>query len=253
VLLMCLELGYLHAMLRISRGQYADHTDLKMGFRRFFPMLRLTLLQGFIYFGVAFVTFYLSMQIFAFTPWYDELYTVMMPLMNEQTILNPTEIVMDEATAFQILEAMLPMLLIYLAVYGIAALVISYRFRMANYALLDAPNAGAMAALRASSKMMRRNSLKLLKVDLHLWWYFLLSILCNLIAYGDMLLPMVGVNLPFNETVSFFVFYGVYLAALFAVNYCFRNRVEAIYIMAYESICPKPDDNSVVLGNIFDM
>ena len=110
-----------------------------------------------------------------------------------------------------------------------------------------------MAALRASSKMMRRNSLKLLKVDLHLWWYFLLSILCNLIAYGDMLLPMVGVNLPFNETVSFFVFYGVYLAAMFGVNYCFRNRVEATYMMAYESICPRPEENTVVLGNIFDM
>ena len=26
---MCLELGFLHGLMRISRGQYADHTDLK--------------------------------------------------------------------------------------------------------------------------------------------------------------------------------------------------------------------------------
>lgn len=252
VLLMCLEFGYLHAMLRIARGQYADHTDLKVGFQRFFPMLRLNLLQGLIYFAVGIATFYFSMQIFAFTPWYDELYTVLMPVIESTTVLDPSY-VLDELTLAQATEAMLPMLVIYGVLYGSLALVLSYKFRMANYALLDNPRAGGIAALRASSKMMRRNGVKLFKLDISFWWYYALTILCTVICYGDMLLPLLGITLPFNGTVAYFLFYGAYLAAVFAVNYFFRNRVEATYIMAYEAICEKPKDSGVVLGNIFDM
>lgn len=250
--MMCLQLGYLHAMLRISRGQYADHTDLKVGFQRFFPMLRMTILLGLIYFAVGFATFYFSMQIFAFTPWYDELYTVLMPVIESTTVLDPSY-VLDELTLAQATEAMIPMLVIYAVLYGTLALVLSYKFRMANYALLDKPQAGAIAALRASSKMMRRNGMKLFKVDLSFWWYYALTLLCTVICYGDMLLPLLGVALPFNSTISYFLFYGIYLAAVFAVHYFFRNRVEATYIMAYEAISEKPKDNSVILGNIFDL
>lgn len=252
VLLVCLELGYLHGMLRISRGQYADHTDLKVGFQRFFPMLRMTILMGLLYFAVGVAAFYFSMQIFAFTPWYDELYTVMMPVMESATVLDPSY-VLDDLTMAQAMEAMLPMLVIFGVLYGVLALVLSYRFRMANYALLDDPRAGAIAAMRNSSKLMRRNSIRLFKVDLHLWWYYVLTVLCTLICYGDLLLPLIGIRLPINDTVAYFLFYGAYLGAVFAVNYFFRNRVEATYICAYDAIREKPKDDGVVLGNIFDM
>jgi len=252
VVLMCLQLGYLHAMLRIARGQYADHTDLKVGFQRFFPMLRMTLLIGLIYFAVGFATFYFSIQLFAFTPWYDELYTVMMPVIESTTVPDPTY-VLDELTLAQATEAMIPMLIIYAVLYGSLAIVLNYKFRMANYALLDNPQAGAIAAMRASAKMMRRNGIHLFKVDLSFWWYYALTLLCTVICYGDMLLPLLGITLPLNSTVTYFLFYGVYLAAVFAVHYFFRNRVEASYIMAYEAICEKPRDGGVVLGNIFDM
>ncbi len=252
VLLMCLQLGYLHGMLRISRGQYADHTDLKMGFRRFFPMLRLTLLQGLIYSAVGIAAFYFSAQVFAFTPWYDELYTVMMPVLDSATVLD-SSYVLDELTLAQAAEAMIPLLVIYGVLYGALALVLSYKFRMANFSLVDNPQAGAMAALRASSKMMRRNGLRLFKLDVSFWWYFALSALCTLICYGDMLLPLLGVTLPISSTAAYFLFYGLYLAAVFAVHYFFRNRVESTYLMAYDAICEKPKDGGVVLGNIFDM
>jgi len=54
---MCLNLGYLSGMMRITRGQYADHTDLKAGFPLFWPMLRMTILLGFAYFAVIFLAF----------------------------------------------------------------------------------------------------------------------------------------------------------------------------------------------------
>lgn len=110
-----------------------------------------------------------------------------------------------------------------------------------------------MAALRESRKMMRRNGMKLFKMDLSFWWYHALTLLASVICYGDALLAAVGIQLPFNATVAFFLFYGLYLVVLFAIQYFLRNRVECAYAMAYESICPKPKDDGVVLGSIFDM
>lgn len=247
VVLLCLELGYLSGMLRISRGQYADHTDLKVGFQRFAPLLRMTLLQGVLYLGIAIAAFYLSMQIFMLTPWAEPLMELLLP------IAASGSTVLDEATLLQATDMMMPMMVIFLLIYVAVIIPFAFWFRMANYALLDDPRAGAMAALRASRKMMRRNCLNLFKLDLSFWWFYLLNALAMVLCYGDMLLPMLGVQLPFNETISYFIFYGLYLAALFAITYFLRNRVEATYIMAYESIHEKPKDNGVVLGNIFDM
>ena len=250
--LMCLEFGYLQGMLRIARGQYADHTDLKTGLRLFGPIFRITVLQALIYLAVGIVTFYFSMQIYLITPWAEELYTVLEPVISSTTILD-AGYVLDEATLALATDAMLPMILFYFALYGILALILSYRFRLANYALLDNPRAGAIAALRQSSKLMRRNGIRMLKLDLSYWWYYGLTVLAALLLYGDMLLPMLGIQLPINVTLSYFLFYALYLMMHFATQYFLRNRVEAGYIMAYEAICPKPKDDGVVLGNIFDM
>lgn len=252
VMLLCLELGYLHGMMRITRGQYADHTDLKMGFHRFGPLLRMTLLQAFIYFGIGVITFYFSMQLYMLTPWAESLYTILEPVVSTANIIDPTY-VLDEATLMQATDAMLPMFILYGILYGVLAVILSYRFRMASYALLDNPQAGGLAALRESRKMMRRNGWKLFCVDISFWWFHGLTALASVICYGDVLLPMVGITLPFNDTVAYFLFYGLYLAVLFVTQYFLRNRVECAYVVAYEAICPKPKDNGAVLGNIFDM
>lgn len=242
-----LEFGYLYGMLRIARGQYADHTDLKMGFRQFFPILRLTLLQGMIFGGIAVGVFYLSMQIFILTPWAKPLAELLLPFV---TAGNTN---LDEATVLQAGEMMIPMFIMFGVIYLAVVIPLAYRFRMANYALMDAPRAGAIAALRESRKMMQGNCVHLLKLDISLWWFYLLDVLVTALCYGDLILPMLGIELPFSSSVSTYVFYGLYLAALFAVSYFLRNSVETTYIMAYEAIHEKKEDSGVVLGNIFDM
>lgn len=250
--LMCLQLGYLQGMLRIARGQYADHTDLKVGFQRFWPLLRMTLLQAIVYFAVGIVTFYFSMQVFMLTPWADSLYEIVEPIAGSATILD-SSYVLDDATMVQMTNAMIPMFILYAVLYGVLAVVISYRFRMANYALLDNPHAGALAALRASRMMMRRNAWKLLRLDISFWWFHGLNVLAGILCYGDVLLPMLGIELPIPAIAGYFLFYGLYLLTHFAIEYFLRNHVEATYVMAYESICPRPKENGAVLGNIFDM
>lgn len=251
VALLCLEFGYLHAILRISRGQYADHTDLKVGFHRFGAIIRLTMWQYFLIFSVTMMLFYLSMQIFILTPLADPLLDLLTPLVTEAGA-NAAAL-MDEAMMDQALRLMIPMLVIYGIVCCVVLIPILYGFRMANYVLLDDPNGRAFAALRTSKQMMRRNKFRLFKLDLSFWWYYGLVALATAISYGDAILPMLGVQLPFNETIGFYLFYFLYLAMLFAIYYFLRNPMAVAYAKAYDSLREKPADNGVVLGNIFDL
>ena len=249
LLQMCLNLGYLYALLRIGRKLYADKHDLKEGLRRFGPLLRMFLLQFLLYMAVAMVLMYPVSMIFALTPLSNSLMELAEPLLN----LDPNAWMNDLSLAKQLMDAMMPLLIIYLVLYLAVIVPISFHFRMASYLLADQPRCGAFAALKGSFQMMRRNCLKLLKVDLHLWWYHALVFLAGLIAYGDWILSWLGISLPVSGEVAFYVFQIAYLAALFAVYYFFRNRVELTYIMAYEALRPKEKQNSVVLGNIFQM
>jgi hypothetical protein len=131
---------------------------------------------------------------------------------------------------------------------------ILYNYRMVNYIIVDKPAIGALMALRESKIMMRGHRMELLKLDISLWWYHLAFGGITVLCYLDMLLPMMGVELPVSETVAYFVSYGLYLAASFAVQFFLRNRVEVAYALAYDAVKPEEQQSGgVVLGNIFQM
>ena len=251
VVLMSLELGYRHAMMRISRRQYADQTDLKVGFRKFFPLLRLTLLQSVVYFAIGFLTYQVAVILYMFSPWAGQLTDLILPLM-EGGMVDPAAM-MSDVFLTQAAPLVMPMFLIWGVLFLVGMIPVSYRLRFSQYALLDDSRGSALAAINASARMTRGNCKKLFRLDLSFWWYYLVSILVSLLGYLDTLLPMLGIRLPLNGTVAFFLCYGVYLAATFAMVYFLRNGIECTYIMAYDSLCEKPQNDGVVLGNIFDM
>ena len=246
-----LELGYLSAMLRICRGQYADQTDLKVGFARLFPLIRLLALQCLLFFLLGFFTYQAAATVFLMTPWADP-FVELLATLPQGSILDASVMITEEF-AMQAAAAVVPLLAIWLVLLAVFLIPISYRIRFASYALLDEPRGRAFAALMTSVKMTRRNCWRLFKLDLSYWWYYGLAALAALLCYLDSLLGYFGILLPINETVSYFLFYGLYLAANFALLYTFLNRVQASYTMAYEALREKPANDGVVLGNIFDV
>lgn len=244
---MCLELGYLAGILRISRGQYADHTDLKTGFRKFWPLLRLTLLQGLLYLALGILAVQLAAVIFSMTPWSEPLMDLLYPLVAS----GATTI--DEATVLQAYSLMTPMFAILIVVYLIILTPFMFKMRMANYCLLDDPRGGAMAAIRTSNKMMRRRFIPMLKIDLSNWLYYLACVVMMVVMYADLILAVLGVRVPMDPLAFSLLVYGVSLALQFGIQATLRNQVEATYVMAYEQLREKPKEDGVVLGNIFDM
>lgn len=250
--LMCLDVGYIAAMLRISRDQYTSPNTLRAGFERFWPLLRYTILQSLIFAGLMFVSAYLAVQVFLLTPLSRNTMAILLP-MAESGILDPNTI-MDDPVYGELMLSMLPALVITAILYAVLCIPVMYQYRMCYYVLLDKPGTGAMAAMRESRKMMRRNRFNLFRLDVSFWWYHGLCFLASLICYGDEILPVLGVQLPVSDTVSYFVFYALFLVMEFGIYYLIRNRVEVTYALAYEALKPEePKNEGIVLGNIFQM
>ena len=160
----------------------------------------------------------------------------------------------DSAALDQLSWMMLPILGIFLVVFLAFVLPIIYRYRMADFVLLDHPEAGALYALRESRQMMRGSRFGLFRLDLSFWWYYVLLFLANALAYGDWLLSFAGISLPLSGTAAYYLFALLSLAANFLVFYLLYNRLNVTYALAYGQVRPKEDDRGgAVLGNIFQM
>ena len=247
--LLCLELGFLAAMIRIGRGLYTSPQTLRAGMSRFWAMIRSTLFLTWTYSLAVFGCLYLSAILFSITPLSRNAMEILSPM--TASILDGT-LVLDNATAMALSESMLPMFALFALICAAVVIPMSYQFRLVSYILMDKPHYGALMAIRESKLLMRRNRFALFKLDLSFWWYYLLMLLSSVLCYGETVLILLGIGLPFSADVGYFLFFGLYLAALFAIYYFFRSRVGVTYALAYESLKPREEAaGGVVLGNIF--
>lgn len=251
-LLMCIGLGFTGAMLRISRKQFTSPQSMRIGFARFWVLLRATLLQGGLYFLAGMASFYIAMQIFILTPLSNKMMDAMAVLM-QSGMADPTQLAVDPAVVAQLSGSMMPMLVLMVILMLVITAPIYYRYRMVNYVILDKPAMGALMAMRESRLMMKKHCFDLFKLDLSMWWYYLAMVVASVVCYGDVILNMMGVALPFSGTVGYFLFLFLYLAMTMAILFFLRPHVEVTYALAYESLRPKEPEGGVVLGNIFNM
>ena len=231
----CLGFSYQQNVLSMARGQGADYRTLPHGFRHFFLLVRLALLQGLIYFAVGFVAMQLSSIIFAFTPFAQAYYEAVEPLVDSMSVLG-TVPTLDEATTAAILKACMPAVWIFIGVLLILIVPVYFRYRMSMFCLADEPRMGAFLAMHKSRLMLRKRCFDLLKLDLTMWWFYALQVLISLVLYSDMLLPILGIQLPWSQNASVYLFNGFSVLLQFAVYYFTLNRVNVTYAVAYDTL-----------------
>ena len=226
------EMGFVYASLQWARGERAEFSSLTEGFRRFGAVLRLRLLETFLYFGAAIACVYLSSMIFMSTSFSLPMMEEMMPLMENGTIEE-----IQQAIVEMPLEKMTSMMAPFFVIFGVLFLVVAvlffYRFRMASFIVMDQPKIGGLFALVASRRMTRRRRWALLKLDLSFWWYYLLLALATAVCYGDALLRFAGVTLPISEEVAWFGFYLLGMLVQLAVCWYGYSYVQTTYATAY--------------------
>ena len=234
------EIGYLYAAMKMAVKEPAEPGTLLEGFRRFGPLFRIMLLKGLIFLVLGFVCTYVATQIFVMTPLSTPLLEAMAPVLNDPTMMESAA---GEEALMQVVDqalddAMLPLLIITGILLCLVYIPISYRLRLVNYSVLENPREGALAAFRRSFRLMRGNCLEMFLLDLSFWWYYLLQILINLVCYGDLILSLAGVSLPWSGELSFFLFYILALAGQFVLYFLARNKVEVTYVTAYHVLSP---------------
>ena len=104
---MCLDVGYVAAMLRIARGMYSSPQTLRLGFDRFWVLLRCSIFKGLILSGVVFISMYAGITVYLMTPFAEPAQEILLPLMDQMSMLN-TSVVIDDATYVQLMQAMIP-------------------------------------------------------------------------------------------------------------------------------------------------
>lgn len=256
VLLPFWNLGYLGAAIRLSRGQEATPGCLTEGFFRFGPALRLMILEGLLYLAVCLAAIQLAVPLFVMTPLsedlsllIEELYTVNPDLLQALT-MGSADMTIDPALEARLMRAMIPLGIACAVVCLALVIPISYKLRMSRYCVMD-EKTGALAAMGRSRRMMRGNCFALFRLDLEFWWVYLCQALIGVIAYLDQLLPLVGVELPFDGTAAYFGFYLVSIAAQLALYATVMNRVQVTYAGAYDALrqqipqpaAPAPEQN----------
>lgn len=246
-LAMCMNLGFLGGLMRICRGQYADHTDLKTGFRKFWPLFRLGLLEALLYFAVAFLAMQLGSTLFLFTPWAEPLMEILMPFYESGTMA------LVEAQLLALIGPMIPLIATVGAVLLVVLLPVMFRLRMSYFCLLDDPNGRALAALRESNRMMRGRFGQMIRVDLGLWLYYAATAAVLLVLYSDLILALLEIPFPMEAAVFAGVVYIASAAMQFGIHVFLRPNAEMTYLKAYDALREKKQDSTVVLGNIFDM
>ena len=250
ILLPFWAIGYIRVVLQWTTWERTDTNALLHGFRNWGPVLRLQILRGALYILLMITGAQIASMIFLMTPAARDLYAIMEQLL-ESDITDPNALLENEAYLSACM-AMAP----YIVLGGLALVVpVAYRLRFADYVMMDIPQMGALRAMLASWHLTRRGCVALLKLDLHFWWFYLAQALIAVLGYGDLLLPLLGVNLGISADAAMFGFYIAALVCEFALFVWQKNRVFTVYGLAYRQVsaplkeAAKPQPENTVWTN----
>lgn len=233
-------LGFVAAALHLARRQEAAPRTLLNGFRRWGPALRLLLLEGVIYFAITFAAIQLGSFLYMMTPFSAPLNQLLEQLAAAGTAdtaaLTQMLLELDPKELMGIFWTMIP----FLVLPALALIIpVSYRLRLAQYILMDEPPVGALFAIVLSFRLMKSNCVKLFRLDLRFWWFYALEVLVQILCYGDLLLPLVGVELGMDALLASFLFYALALVGQAGLYVWQKPQVFTSYALFYDGMLPK--------------
>ena len=239
-------LGFMACAVRWVRGADPTPGNLLTGLRRWGPALRMMLLQGFLYVGVMMLCGQIGSFVFMLTPAFAQLEALLLPLQNaDLTQLDSVEqllLSMDLDTLLHIAMTMIP----FIFLPGlILVILLAYRMRLAPYILMDEPRCGAVFAVLLSFKMTKRHTLELFRLDLNFWWFYALEALIALLSYGELFLPLLGLELGISPVLASFIFYALALLCQVGLYVWQKPNVFAAYALFYDGLLPRDTEEAI--------
>ena len=230
--------GFLTAMIAMVRGREPQVRDLTNGFRRVFRVLFHVAFEATAAFLLLVAVVNLSSLIFLLSPMGAEFNELMAPLLTDPNLLTAEGLLNEALISYQELSRLLlPMLVLTAVIYLPLYTLMAYSFRLSLYLVMDR-KIGAIPAHFLSIRLMRGHKWQLCKLDLSWWWYYLLGAVCWVVGYLDLLLGLLGVPLPMNATVMFFVTLAAYCVLFTLLSLWKKCEVDASYVLFYENVMP---------------
>ena len=239
-------MGFIAAALHLARREAATPHCLLTGLRRWAPTLRMLLTQGLIYFGVMMVGAQIGSFVYMLTPFSQPLNDLLQQLSNtdmaniatmEQLLLE-----LDYDALVHLALSMIP----FLFLPGmIVVILLAYRMRLAPYILMDEPRCGAVYAILMSFRLTKKHSLELFRLDLNFWWSYVLELLIAVLCYGELVLPLLGVELGMNQVLASFLFYALALVCQVGLYTWQKPRIFTTYALFYDGLLPQEPEEDI--------
>lgn len=244
ILLPFWEMGILYTSLRVVRRQDTHFAMATQGFRRMAPLVGHYAMLLLIVVGIAFACFNVAVTPFLCMPLPEELEAAMQAI--DFTDVAQIEAFQEEYSG-RIMEFSMPFLIVYFVVYGVFVILLSYRFRMCSYLLLEDERAGVMASFGISSRMTKGEKKNLFILDLSFWWYHLLTILLSFVIYVPDFLAAAEVTLPVSYETANLAAYFVYIICYLALTGLAGAYYQTSMACAYETLRIQEGENSADL------
>lgn len=237
------QMGLIATALSYAKREHVDYQTLMGGFRRWGAVIRLSLMLLIVVIGVTMLCSYIATFVFTISPFSDKFAEKLLSFTDSSGNITAS----PEVIASQLLPHMGWLVVIFLVVMLVVALPFLYKYRMSEFALMDgAP--GAFAAIRESKQLAQYNRMGMFKLDLSFWWFYLLMILAGAVGYADVLLPELGVKLPINADLVFWISYILSLGLQFLITWQFAFRYQTAFAVYYNRL--KEDAQRPIISDI---
>lgn len=228
--------GFYKVAMDTARSCQPETKTLLWGFHRFWPLLRLLLLEVLIVSGLAMLGGTVGSMLYVNTPLSNVLMKYVPTFQAVEQLTDPNAVAaLLEPILPQLLLDMLPLFLLVLV--GVCVLVFPwfYKVRLAHYHILDGENR-ATVAMAISQQEMRGSRFAMFKLDLSWWWYYGLLMLASAPLYLPDILP--------NLSVPQWAFTLLSLGLQVLVQWQFMARVQTSYALTYDELRFRPMQES---------
>ena len=228
--------GFLYAMLVMVRGQNPGTGDLMEGFRRFGRVLGQMAFQFLILMAMIIAVVNVATVIFSFTPMMADFTEKMEPLLSDPEVFSADgQLDLTKIPLEAMLSASMPLLILTAVLLIPVCIWLTYGLRMSMYLVMERPIGGIRACVE-SMRLMKGHKWQMFRLDLSFWWYHGLALLIGLVGYLDVALTMLGIPLPMDATMMFFLTLGAYCVLQTGLFLWKKCQVDAAYVLAYEAI-----------------
>lgn len=235
ILLPFWEIGLIYAALRWAKGKNAVPGDLSEGFRNWRKVFGLPIVISLVCLALLFTVSYFVTAAYMMTPYAEPLVEFMEPMAG--SLFMPSEMTPEQTETLT--ELMKPLIIASCAVSAVLILPLLYLLRFGSYAVMDGK--GVVRSLLYSLKITVKNLGKLIRLDLSLWWFYLLQLLSVAVGSGSVILQLLKINLPFSHTVGYFLFFGLSVLCQGILLWQCRGRVLTSYALLFYAIGDKPE------------